>query len=128
MSHPIELDRPLRDRRATAGSEIVGHFSRESFMRATGSQIVVSDADRARFPARIVHRAMLAAWREKYKSKPQRPADRFAEQEAARRFVYNALGTRADHEVHRYDPGLPGDPELATDAEIRACTRNGSEQ
>lgn len=81
-----ELDRPRSDRRAiTAGSEIVAHRSRESFMLATGGapapqrQELLS-ASRARA-------GLLSAWREKY-----------------------------------------GDPILATDAEIRACTRTGREQ
>ncbi len=60
----VELERPRTDRRAiTAGSQIVAHHSRESFMRAVGAD---PDVKLPAIPAAEAHRGMLAAWKEKY--------------------------------------------------------------
>lgn len=59
----IEVEPVRRDRRSiTAGSVITAHHSAESFMRATGA----AEVQLPRIPARDAHRAMLAAWEEKY--------------------------------------------------------------
>lgn len=60
----VELERPRPDRRAiTAGSEIVAHRSRESFMRATGGE---PKPKTVQLSAAECHRGMLAAWQAKY--------------------------------------------------------------
>lgn len=59
----VESESLRPDRRANrAGCVIIAHQTRESFMKATGGPVEKLPP----LPAAEAHRAMLAAWEEKY--------------------------------------------------------------
>lgn len=100
----VTLDNPRRDRRAIrAGGEIVGHHTRESFMRATG-----------RCEVRCLFCSGFADAPDHAGSCPKREPLSKAEVLAGLRAAYGVGATAIEG--------------LASDRDIRACTRRGCEQ